>query len=137
MVSLILSPPVTGASALADLQRLLADDAGQKMVSDWADQPLTRIITKALAEATQARSPRPGLSQHDFACAAGEVAGMQRIVACLRDPELILDSVGMSAKPELPVMPKATYLPPVLPPAAESTDAAPQTDKGTRRKKST
>ena len=137
MVSLILGPPVTGASALADLQRLITEEPGQKMVDDWANQPITRIITKALVEATQARSPRPGLSPHDFACAAGESAGMQRVVACLRNPELILDSVGMSAQPDRPPLPKPTYLPPAPPPAAGSTDASSQTEKGAKRKKST
>lgn len=137
MVSPILGPPVAGASALADLQRLLADESGRRMVDEWLALPITRIVAKAVSEATQARSPRPGLLPHDFACAAGESLGMQRIAACLHDPELILDSVGMTALPERPTLPKPTYSAPsqpVPPPVVEGNDAVPQTNKGARRK---
>lgn len=140
MVSLILGPTVAGASALADLQRLLAEESGRKMVDEWLALPITRIISKAIVEATTARAPRPGLLPHDFACAAGESSGMQRVSACLQNPELILDSVGMSAAPERPALPKPTYaspFQPAPPPAADGNDAQPQTDKGVRRKKST
>lgn len=135
MMSLTLGPAVTGATALSDLKQLLATEAGIKMVEDWRMLPVTRIIEAALKEATQARGPRPDLSLHDFACAAGEAAGMQRIAACISNPNLILDCVGLTAQPERPPMPQATYQQPVPPPAAEGTDAAPQTTRGVKRSK--
>lgn len=142
MVSLTLGPPVTSGEALADLRSLLSEEAGRRMVDEWCSEKLTRIIVKALEESSSGRTPRPGLSEHDFACAAGEAAGMQRVVAFLRDPELILGSVGISAQPERPPMPKPTYAAPIIdvpvpPPAAGGNEAAPQSTKGERRKKTT
>lgn len=142
MLSLTLGPPVTSLEALTDLKILLSEEAGRRMVDEWCSERLTRIIVKALEEASSGRTPRPGLSEHDFACAAGEAAGMQRVVAFLRDPELILGSVGISAQPERPPMPRPTYATPTIttpvpPPAAGSTDAPPQSTKGERRKKTT
>ena len=98
------------------------------MFDEWKGQPITRMIMGALNELSVGRVPAMGLQTQDFALVVGELAGMQRAAAALRNPEVLLSSIGLTTDKPRGVLPKATYAPavmqaPVPPPENEGRKA--------------
>ena len=76
MMSIVVGPTQGSGEAVCDLGRLIA--TSPEAHRDWLAQPVTRLMLRALREASQGRAPQPGLSPHDYAQAVGEVAGDRR-----------------------------------------------------------
>jgi len=87
------------------------------MYYEWLATPVTRMVLLALEEACVGRTPAIGLQITDYAQAVGEVAGFQKAVIAIRNPEDFLEARGVATKAQPSPLPAAGYAAPEPPPA--------------------
>ncbi len=114
MLSPIVGPSCGTQDAVADLKQLLASPA---IYDEWLSQPITRMVLAAIEQHARGRTPQPNLPVTDYAQAVGEVAGMQRAVIVIRDPEAFLGALGLGKGPVAVALPPPSYTAPEPPPA--------------------
>lgn len=107
-------------SSLDELFLLMSEEERRSFFYEWQDSPITQMMLGCLQELSEGKPPAVGLVLHDYAHANGVTEGLQKAVAIMKNPSLLLDDPSIVARRLQSTLGEPTY----SKPEAQGTIAA-------------